>query len=757
MSCALCSLQLPKNPVRKGENAFCCSGCLTVFNIIGKERNFQSHPLFQEALKAGVISNLQMVDSKEESAPNREEVKFHLQIDGLWCPSCAEAIRMILMRQKGVCNCVVDYATDLAVILINPLLVSKKRVIELIQKLGYKAGELLSQEKSHLSRFLWLRFGIAVFCTMNIMMLSYPLYAAHFEMTIEGFDLALGWFSFALTLPLITYVAWPIWRRLTVTLKSGLFAMETLVFIGVMTAFILSTYHLLCRDPTSLYFDSLSMVVSFVLLGKILEKKAKFSAKETLLRLTHFLPKKAYKKVDSGEYAYVPIKEISCGDTLLVRTGEKIVLDGIVIEGEGLVDESVMTGEVLPLQKTKGSRVVGGSLVKRGSLTLRVTKEREQSLLGQIITLIEGDLIKKNTTDTLVNQITCFFVPTILLLALVTLLLFTPTRALTLLLIACPCALGIAVPLAQSRLFFRFAEKGALIRNRNCLPLLGQNPFFVFDKTGTLTEGAFRVFRGLEALPTAKVAILKALVSHSNHPISLAISDALFCSPAPLEKVSEIIGRGIEGNYQGKEYLLGSERLLREKGIALPCHSHATTVVYFAEEQTLLAEIHLGDRLREHLPKLEGVILSGDSPNLVSDIAQKCGFLWGKGGMDPIQKREEVMELKKQGRPVVMVGDGINDAPAMTAADVGISVVSATDLAVEVSDILLTTDHLDALPSLCQIAKKCQRIIYQNLFWAFFYNIVGIILAFLGLLNPLFAASAMILSSLFVTCNSYRI
>ena len=189
----------------------------------------------------------------------------------------------------------------------------------------------------------------------------------------------------------------------------------------------------------------------------------------------------------------------------------------------------------------------------------------------------------------------------------------------------------------------------------------------------------------------------------------------------------------------------------------MPPHDDLITVVYFAENQTLLTEIHLGDRLRRHLPKLEGVILSGDSPNLVSSIAKQCGLLWGKGGMDPIQKREEILQLKKGGRPVIMVGDGVNDAPAMAAADLGISVVSATDLAVEVSDILLTTDHLDALPTLCHLTKKCQKIIYQNLFWAFFYNSVGILLAFLGLLNPLFAAAAMVISSLFVTFNTYRL
>jgi P-type Cu2+ transporter len=211
----------------------------------------------------------------------------------------------------------------------------------------------------------------------------------------------------------------------------------------------------------------------------------------------------------------------------------------------------------------------------------------------------------------------------------------------------------------------------------------------------------------------------------------------------------------MEGSYRGKHYLLGSERFLREKGVEVP--PARTTAVFFAENGLLLSEICLGDRLRPNLARVEGVILSGDSPHLVSRLAKQIGYRWGKGGLDPLQKREEILKLKGKGRPIVMVGDGVNDAPAMTAADVSISVVSATDLAVEVSDILLTTDHLDSLPLLCKLSRKCRTIIHQNLFWAFFYNTIGVGLAFFGLLNPLIAASAMILSSLFVTLNSFRL
>ncbi len=754
--CALCALALPNNPHQDGGYAFCCSGCLTVFRILGSVDNFREHPLFQEALKAGVIANPLLVEEANASQEAEEQVKCHVQIEGMWCPSCADAIRLIMKRRKGIVACVVDYATDLGAITFNPKVLSKTQVLELINKMGYTAHEFFAAEKSQVSRALWVRFAVAAFCAMNIMMFSYPLYTAYFGIAADGYELTMGWLCFALSLPLMSYAAWPIWKRLNVSFKSGLFGMETLVLIGVSTAFAVSTFHLLCKEPTYLYFDSMSMVLTLVLLGKILERRAKCSAKETLLRLTRCVPKKGYKRLATGEYAYIPLKEIVPGDILMARTGEKIVLDGVVSTGEALVDEAVMTGEARLARKTPGSAVVGGSVVKQGSLCIKVTKDQTTSLLGQILAFVEHDLVSKNTPERIIDQITRLFVPTVLLLALIMGIFAGPLRALVILLISCPCALGIAAPLAQSRLLYLFAEKGALVRNRARLYLLAQNPLFAFDKTGTLTEGKFQVLRGLQELSEAHQSILKGLVMHSTHPISMALLEALEVPFSHMQEVQEIVGRGMMCSCQGHLYWLGSEKFMQEKGITVTCNGEETTV-YFAQDQLLLAQIHFGDRIRERLPQVEGVILSGDSHALVGSLAHHCGFRWGKGGLDPLQKREEILALKKEGRSVVMVGDGVNDAPAMAAADLGISVVSATDLAVEVSDILLTTEHLDALPHLCTLTRSCRSIIYQNLFWAFFYNSVGILLACMGLLNPLFAAIAMAASSLCVTLNSLRL
>lgn len=746
-TCTLCALACSNDPLIEEEKPFCCAGCLTVFRILnaqGIEENYQTHPMYQQALVSGILSNPALYPEEKEIEGEIETL--HVEIGGMWCPSCADAIRLILMRQKGVKRCVVDYATDLAVIEFSPRAHSKEDLFGMIARLGYEPRSLLAEEKKP-ARTLWMRFAVSAFCALNIMMLALPIYTGQFT---EGYGEAVGWLSFLLALPLIVYSAWPIWRRFYVGLRTGLFGMETLVLIATVTAFCYSTIHLVRHQPTHLYYDSMSMLLTLVLLGKLLETRAKFSAKESLFRLTRSLPKKGLKRLASGDYALVPIKEIGVGDRILSRVGEKVVLDGIVAEGEGLVDASIMTGEAIPVRVKPGSKIVGGSLIKQGTLHIEVTADVAQSVLAKIAAIIEQDLGRKRRSVQVVDKLIPFFVPFVVGLAAIAYPFGGLFRSLSVLLISCPCAIGIAAPLAEARLLYRFAEKGALVRNRAALPILAQDPLFAFDKTGTLTEGKFRVLSELK-LTKNHEKILKGFAEQTTHPIARAIGELLTHSVA-LQDVKEQIGRGMEAIYEGKTYRLGSTTFMQEHGILAP--SSAGTTVHFAEERMLLATIELGDRLRPNLPKVDGVILSGDSPELVSQIAQTCGFRWGKGGCDPLQKRAEIEKLQ---RPVVMVGDGVNDAPALSAADVGISVVSATDVSIEVSDILLTKETLSTLPELVQLAKKGQSLIYQNLFWAFIYNGVGLSLAMLGLLSPLYAVTAMFLSSLCVTLNSIRL
>lgn len=744
--CKLCALPCVNTPLIEDENLFCCHGCLTVFRILSSQRfegDYQTHPLFEEARASGILSNSHLYD---EFPLEGESLTLHLEIQEMWCPSCAEAISLILRRKKGIKRCLVDYATDLAVIEYIPRFISKETIVVLISKLGYSPQSLLSGERKP-ARSLMIRFAVSAFCALNLMMLSLPLYTVYFGLKTEGYGEVAGLLSLVLSFPLVTYCAWPIWRKGLLSLRTKQWGMESLVLIGIATAFGYSIAHL--RQPGHLYFDSMSMLLTFVLLGKLLERRAKFSAKESLFRITKSLPKKGLKRQPSGEYLSVPIKEIQKGDWILVRTGEKIVLDGRVALGNGVVDASVMTGESTPFRVKPGSRLLGGSLLKQGVLHIEVEASIEESVLSKIAQLIEHDLGQKKGTLSLVDRLIPFFVPTVVLLAALSYPFGGLFRSLSILLISCPCAIGIAAPLAESRLLFRFAEKGALVRNRRALALLAQDPLFAFDKTGTLTEGKFTVLNTFE-LSSLHQSILKGLTEQTTHPTASAIH-ALLPTSVSLEEVQEIVGRGMCGKYKEKIYRLGSTTFMQESGISTP--SSKGTTVHFAEEKSILATFQLGDRLRKDIPAVDGVIISGDTHELVSAIAKKCGFRWGKGGLDPLEKRAEIEKLPK---PVVMVGDGVNDAPAMTAATVGISVVSATDLCIEVSDILLTKFTLSELPNLVMLARRGQKIIRQNLFWAFIYNIVGLCLATFGFLTPLFAVTAMILSSLCVILNSRR-
>ncbi len=786
--CRLCETPIKAHGYKNADEAFCCVGCHTVHQILSSQNaldKFREHPLFHRALHSGLISNpdlIEQVRQKKEETLEGDSVKLHLEIQDMWCPSCAEIIYFVLMREAGIYACSVDYSTDLASVDYYPRHISEGKIFRLISQLGYRPTNLRDSRQSGVGKALYLRFVIAAFCSLNIMMFSYPLYASYFHSGATEFATLFAWLSCLGSLPVLTYSAWPVWRRFYFASRAGIWGMETLVFIGVFAAFTLSGYELL-KGSHYVYFDTMTVVILFVLLGKIIESKAKFSAKDSLLRLAKGVPRRGRKRFEDGSERFVPVKEINLSDTMIVLTGERVVLDGVVEEGNGTCDESLMTGESLPLMKNQGDLVLAGSILTQGHLIVRVTAGAEETALHQIIGAIEQGIGRKSESVRFIDLIVKRFVPVVLSLASLTACycLFTGTadpghtvvqtafiRAISVILISCPCAVGIAVPLAESHILNAFAKRGAIVRNRGCLSYLGRETSFIFDKTGTVTEGKFTVLEGVNSLTGEDQARLKGLVSYSNHPIAIALNQFLFCSPEKPKFLEEIAGKGMRGTYDLEDYLLGSENFMRERGVVLPiilpslisCH----TVVFFARGRCCLSSILLGDRVKqgvaETLQALRPVktwLISGDSPFTVEAVAKVCGFDNWVGECLPLQKRDRVTSLKDNGEIVAMLGDGINDAPALTAAHIGIAVMTATDISVQVSDILFTKDCLSVLPELRRLAVKGHQILRQNLFWAFFYNVVGIVLAMAGLLSPIFAAFAMTASSLIVLFNAQRI
>jgi P-type Cu2+ transporter len=783
--CTLCGLSTGNNRVADGTNTFCCHGCHAVYGILSAKNtldNYKESPIFQQAVHSGLISNPSLLDeikNSQSSDVHEETRKYYFEINDMWCPSCAEVIRLILLQERGVINCVVDYCTDLASVEYSPRHLSKEDINTLIKKLGYNTQPLQGEGSRPIPLSLLLRFVLAAFCSLNIMMFSYPLYANYFSFDANGYSQLFARLSFIASLPVMTICLWPIIRRFTNSLFVGFIGMEALVLTGVFSAFGLSIYEL-SQGGTHVYFDSMSVIVTLVLLGKIIETKAKFSSKESLIRLVRSTPKRARKCFDHGEERFVSMKDIAPGDLIKVVTGEKIVLDGEVVSGEGACDESIMTGESLPRKKRSGDNVLGGTLIQRGSLIYRVSANINETTLQKIIDAINLDIGHKTIYIRAADQIVKYIAPTVIFIALLTggITYLSSTDADTLhqalirmasvLLISCPCAIGIAAPMAESSMMHTLANLGVLVRNRGCLPLLGNESVFVCDKTGTITEGHFFVKSGLDQLTDQQRSVLKTLTSHSTHPVSVSTFQAIN-SPftTPLADIQEISGMGMIGKDQGKTYLFGSYKLLKSQGITqLPHNHHETgdTLSYFCEIGQPIISIALGDKLRDDaaetissLSPTPTYLLSGDSEAVVKRVAEQCHFTDYKSECHPLEKRQFIDELKQQGKTVCMLGDGINDAPALTAADIGMSVVSATDISIHVSDIVLSTDKLSTIPKLRIIGKRGQKIIKQNLFWAFFYNAIGIGLAAFGYLTPIYAAFAMVTSSLIVIFNAKRI
>jgi len=777
--CALCSNDATHYPIHEGEKSFCCPGCQAVYNIlsaINQLNNYQDTSIFKQAVNSGLIANpflLEQIQKNKSSTASEEIQKIYLEINEMWCPACAEIIKLILLQKKGIQMCVVDYSTDIAAIEYNPRAISKDEIFKSINALGYKAEYL--ENSSKVSFNLYLRFAIAAFCSLNIMMFSYPIYATYFDIENQGLGPFFAWISLFTSLPVMTYCAWPIFKRFISGLKAGLFGMETLVVIGVSAAFWLSIYNLWMGNA-KVYFDSMTAIITLVILGKIIESKAKFSAKETVVRLLRSLPKKGRKKQAGGTLEFVPIKEITLGDTLATYTGEKIALDGMVTEGSGICDESILTGESYPVAKSIGSKVLAGSILLNGTLEYKVTSKENDTIFYRIINLVQEGVEHKIPYVRYADVIVRWFVPLILLIAIATGFFYWMITSaeialittISILLISCPCAIGIAAPLAEAYLISGMARSGAIIRNRGCLPFFGNEDILVFDKTGTITKGVFMVLAGLENLPEEQLSILKGLSSKSTHPIARAIFMSIDGPSAEVKEVAEYAGLGMRGTFKGFEALLGSAAFLKGKNIPI---EHNTSInvpginskVYFCLGNQCITSILLGDAIRPEAKEIvqqasaRTVLLSGDHREVVESVAQACGFDEWKGECTPLEKKEFISQFRRQGKTICMIGDGINDAPALTEAHIGISVVSASDISIQVSDILLTNDGIKSIPHIRRLAKFGHRIIKQNLFWAFIYNIVGIALASFGMLSPIFAAFAMTASSLIVIFNAHRL
>ncbi len=767
MTCSLCGLE-------SGSSAFCCAGCQNVYaillesGVLASGQDFRQSDLYLQSLKLGLISNrAAALPEIPADAETREAV---YRLSGMWCASCGWLIEHALMRSRGVVSAEVMFASDLLRVRYCPQYLPVERVTGCVEALGYKVSEYPGRNSAGDAerKDLLLRLGIAVFLWMNVMTFSLVVYTSYFQKVGSSFTRYIPFLLMVLATPAVFYCAAPVLRIAANGLRLRMLRMESLLAMGILTAYGYSVV-LTFASNEHVYFDTVCAIVALVLAGKTIERAAKEKTARAITLLHGLMPNKARMMVDGREH-FVSIEALRPGGVFRVKSGERIPADGIVRQGRSHTDESVLTGESVPRPKEPGDAVVGGSINVGGVLEIEATRVGEESALALIVQTVERASATRTETERAVDRVARLFIPGVLAISLLTCLgwlYFTGSvagalmHAIAVMVIACPCALGIATPLALTAAVAAASHRGILVRDARVLETIRDVDVVVLDKTGTATMGEFVV---LEVKGDAsRMRELSALESFSEHPIAKAIvayggAAANLC----VEDVSLYPGMGLSGVIGETRYFIGNGKLAQTFCEAV----EAGPSVYFGWDGAVRGSILLGDRVRPDAAALcaslrrrgvRTVLLSGDSQAATEKVAAEIGASEWRGDAAPEEKVAAVRALQESGARVAMVGDGVNDAPSLAQSDLGIALGSGTDIAMQAAPLVLMGTSLEGVTETLDLAKHAFRIVRQNLFWAFAYNVAGITLAVTGVLTPILAAAAMVLSSLSVIGNSRRL
>ncbi len=744
-----------------------------------------------------------------ENSDKKDLEKTDLSVGGMSCAACVVRVERALGGIEGVEQAAVNFATEKAQVTYDPKKVDLEILKKAIEEAGYQfrglaRAELRDREREERQRELALikkKFIFSVISGALIMVLSMPHYIPYLR---EVPHHILFYILFILTTPVQFWAGKQFFTGAWSAARHGSADMNTLIAVGTLSAYIYSTIatffpSLFLKSgliPT-VYFDSAAMIIALILLGRLLEARAKRQTSEAIRKLMGLAPKTA-RVIRENQEQDIPVEEVRKGDLILVRPGEKIPVDGRIKEGRSAVDESMLTGESLPVDKNPGDEVIGATLNKSGSFVFEATRIGEETALAQIILLVEQAQGSKAPIQRLADQVAGVFVPVVMGIASLTFVIWyfwgpPPTLTFALLnfvavmIIACPCALGLATPTAIMVGTGKGAENGILIKGGESLESVHQLTTIVFDKTGTLTKGQLAVTDIIpwEGIDTRELLILAASVErNSEHPLGEAIVRKAKEENLPLSAIEHfqaLSGQGVMAEEAGREILIGNKRLMDSRGLDLTgvieqaqaVADQGKTLMYVARSGKIVGLLALADTLKEHSQEavaelrrmgLEVVMLTGDNQQTAQAIGRQLHLDRVLAEVLPQDKTEQIKKLQKEGKKVAMVGDGINDAPALAQADVGIAIGTGTDVAMEASDITLIRDDLRVIITAIKLSQKTIRTIRQNLFWAFFYNVLGIPIAagilypFWGiLLNPILASAAMAFSSVSVVSNSLRL
>ena len=714
------------------------------------------------------------------------------------CAACATRVDKTLNQQEGVSRVSVNYASAMATVEYDPLICSPESLKAAIQEAGYdlviEKGEEADREveDAHTAKYKKLKIR-----TTWAILLSLPV-------AIIG--------MFFMDMPYANYVMWLLSTPVVFGLGKDFFLnawkqlkhksanMDTLVANSTGIAYLFSLFNLFYPDfwlsrgvEPHVYFEASSVIVAFILLGRLLEERAKGNTSTAIRKLIGLQPKTVTIVRENGQLQEIPISEIRMDDVVLVKPGEKIAVDGTVTDGSSFVDESMLSGESLPVEKRVGTHVFAGTINQKGSFRFRAEKVGKDTLLAHIIRMVQDAQGSKAPVQKLVDKIAAVFVPAIMSIALLAFLVWIfldPTNgfthgllsAVTVLIIACPCALGLATPTAIMVGIGKGAELGILIKDAESLEIARKVDTIVLDKTGTITEGKPKVTDLIGPVDSSLTNIFCSLEKLSEHPLAEAVVNYFPNGSVLIEQFESITGRGVQGRVGGKLYMAGNRSLLEEKRVRIDeglskeanrLTSDAKTVIWFADEKQALCLVAIADRIKEtsevairelQQMGIEVYMLTGDNESTARAIAGKMGIRHFRAGVLPQDKAAFVRELQRTGKHVAMVGDGINDSAALAQADLSIAMGQGSDIAMDVAKMTIISSDLTKIASAIRLSALTVRTIRQNLFWAFIYNTIGVPIAAGALypingflLNPMIAGAAMAMSSVSVVTNSLRL
>lgn len=788
VKCDHCHLEFDESVmIVDGEHYFCCKGCQGVYHLLSDEGLDTFYDKVGNAQLAPPTQ--QFDDSSNFDSPafydrfvtmNSEGFQqVSLVIEGIHCAACVWLNEKALYKMDGVVDVHINFTTNKAQITWADSVVKLSGIIDMIRAIGYNAfpyDPSLQEARANKERKdYYLRMAVAGFSMMNMMSISFAQYHGYFSGIQGDIVTILNVGEWVLATPVLFYSGWVFFKGAYFGLKNRIVNMDILVATGAVLTYFYSIYITLFQLGEA-YFDSVTMIIAFVLFGKFLEVLSKKSAADTLDVIFRHVPGEV--SIVHGETVKViDVNEVNIGDIVLLKTGEKAALDGIVTEGEGSLDESSLTGESVPVYKQKGDTVISGTISIDAMLRYEVIKDFAHSTLSNLVAMLENSMSKKPRIEQLANRLSEYFSSTILIFSLITFIVWWMWPhdfdtafmvGISVIIIACPCALALATPVATLVGLGLGAKRGILFKEAAQLETMANTDTVIFDKTGTLTQGRPEVVKAHWIDEAVDKDALYALVMSSEHPVSKGVAVYLNDETGQhlaLDEQKQIAARGIVGRYNGRLLVGGNRAFMEDHGVS--CDVEVThTAFYYAVDSELKVVFELRDQPKEdavqtiELLKKHGVhavMLTGDHERAAAEIAAEVGIDEYKSELLPGGKEAYIVSLQSSGKKVVMVGDGVNDILALARADIGIAMGNGSDIAIDVSDVILMNDSLKSLGEAFKISYTTYGLIKQNLALSLVYNGITIPLAMAGYIIPLVAAVSMSISSLLVVGNSMRI